>query len=780
MKTKLFSTELGDGIYRISDSLHGPNEDGKSSAFGKATQNSYLIKGEKKAVLIDLAVDNKNLYSFAKELAGTEVDVVITHGHPDHVFHLDSVPFAFIHPLDIPLVRNGLNGLYKGNTTTPLKPLNDGDIIELGNREVEVINIPGHTMGSILLLDKKTRTLFSGDTAARRLLYGLSKTVSLKRHTEYLECLKKKDFDTLYSAHDRAPIKKNYIDFIIKNIREDLPLSKESVKLPLKLGYMRNLHIGKEEEELYFDAAVTEEYMGNVKEGDKTTFLDTSILKETVGIRERSTKDYVEKKLKELLPNENFRVKSVTLNETGKYEAKSNILVKLLWNNGKVKDLPPFIDVRIEHCTGTEWENIIVWTPLSWNDRFMGTCGGGTCTGGDEQISSPNNAQRSMTLPFAIINGFSASTCDAGNTKYGQNWAIDKETGKVKDERIENWRVRATHYMTLFGKAVTEILHERKIKFSYLHGGSGGGRQSLSEAQNYPNDYDGIWASCPAINWNKFLVTGLWPIALENEYKTKLNYYKLEYVSTKVHESVGGKEAFFMKKEKTDFDPFTLVGDKTKGGIITKEDAALFRDLWDGPRRKNGERLWYAFRTGGEYYCTGLPIFAISFLRKNGKARVFNLCTIYARWALGDTKKKFDKIDKREFEEIFDKVNSTFPLANIDNPDLTPFFSKGGKVMIDHGTDDPLIPVDGTLDYVRKVKDSVSPELFKNLTLYIGEGDNHGNCIGNGPGISESDGVCAMMNWVEKGIKPNTIRVVQVNRKTGATVTERTRNPYEV
>lgn len=52
--------------------------------------------------------------------------------------------------------------------------------------------------------------------------------------------------------------------------------------------------------------------------------------------------------------------------------------------------------------------------------------------------------------------------------------------------------------MTVFGKAVAQILHDRPVKYAYMNGGSGGGRQSMAEAQEFPEDYDGIWACCPA------------------------------------------------------------------------------------------------------------------------------------------------------------------------------------------------------------------------------------------------------------------------------------------
>ena len=61
--------------------------------------------------------------------------------------------------------------------------------------------------------------------------------------------------------------------------------------------------------------------------------------------------------------------------------------------------------------------------------------------------------------------------------------------------------------------------------------------------------------------------------------------------------------------------------------------------------------------------------------------------------------------------------------------------------------------------------------------LYLGPGDNHGNCRGNGPGITECDGMQALMDWVEKGIPPGALRVVQIDRKTGEAIQENQLKP---
>ena len=103
-------------------------------------------------------------------------------------------------------------------------------------------------------------------------------------------------------------------------------------------------------------------------------------------------------------------------------------------------------------------------------------------------------------------------------------------------------------------------------------------------------------------------------------------------------------------------------------------------------------------------------------------------------------------------------------------------------MMIDHGIDDPLIPVDGTLDYLQKVKEHFGgwKALDKFLRVYITPGDNHGNCQGNGPGLTESDGMRALMAWVEDGCVPEEMRKVRVDRKTGETLEEGMEAPFRL
>jgi hypothetical protein len=234
-----------------------------------------------------------------------------------------------------------------------------------------------------------------------------------------------------------------------------------------------------------------------VKERDKIKFFDTSGLVETPDIRSRCSADYLQAQLQSRFPGETIRVVSAAVNETGRYKRKANLILMLLGAGSTIKGLPAFCEVKLEHQTGKFTELITVWSPLAWNDRFTGAAGGGTVTGGSGCITKPNNTSRGTTIPMAICNGFTVATSDGGNPAGRNDWALDPETRALNWDLIENWRAASTHFMTLCGKAVAEILHLRPVRYSYLHGGSGGGRQSMVEAQEFPMDYNGIWASCP-------------------------------------------------------------------------------------------------------------------------------------------------------------------------------------------------------------------------------------------------------------------------------------------
>ena len=294
-------------------------------------------------------------------------------------------------------------------------------------------------------------------------------------------------------------------------------------------------------------------------------------------------------------------------------------------------------------------------------------------------------------------------------------------------------------------------------------------------AQEYPSDYNGIWASCPAINWTSFLPEGLWPVAVMNSERHILSERRIRQFMEAAQNSAGGQDAYYRRLSPVAFDPVTLVG--TNG--ITEADARIMKQLWDGPTDEAGNRLWYGFRPGVLFWNKVIPIGAF-YYTLSGKPRPFFLSTYYLRWVTKNPKQTFESLTVPQYRSLHRQSVTELARFSADSADLHPFAAHGGKLMIDHGIDDPLIPVDGTLDYCRRMLSEVGAAKAEQFfRLYITPGDGHGSCRWHAPGITEKDGMQALIAWVETGSAPQALRTVQVNRHGDTLRTDQVR-PYTI
>lgn len=148
---------------------------------------SYLIVGEKKAILFDTGMGISDIKKVTAELTGVPIVVLNSHTHNDHVG--GNWEFDKIYAMDTDFTRKNAKGsreaaqaeiapdqicgsLPKGfdaakYETRPWKITaytHDGDKFDLGGRTIEVIATPGHTPDAISLIDRANGLLFTGDT----------------------------------------------------------------------------------------------------------------------------------------------------------------------------------------------------------------------------------------------------------------------------------------------------------------------------------------------------------------------------------------------------------------------------------------------------------------------------------------------------------------------------------------------------------------------------------------------------------------------------------------
>lgn len=168
----------------------------------------FLLAGAKKALLIDSGMQVRNAKEIAEGLVNVPVELLNTHADIDHVGSNGEFDSFYMNPAE---ASNYYNTQKRTGT---IIPVTEGDVIDLGGRELEIITIPGHTPGSIAVLDKNNRVLISGDPIQDGDIFMFG--VQREMHA-YLLSLEKLEsyrdrFDTIYPSHGSFPVKPELID----------------------------------------------------------------------------------------------------------------------------------------------------------------------------------------------------------------------------------------------------------------------------------------------------------------------------------------------------------------------------------------------------------------------------------------------------------------------------------------------------------------------------------------------------------------------------------------
>lgn len=170
----------------------------------KPAVDIYLIEGSNKSLLIDAGQSNADLRGFVRQLTDKPVELLITHGHGDHaagVYQFDKVYLSHkdIDSLDI------FFGMKLDKSA--VIDLHGGEILDLGDCRIEVIAFPGHTLGSVILLDELRQLLFTSDALGSGTLWmQLPHSTSVEEYHEQLCRLEKRleglDKLRVFPGHD--------------------------------------------------------------------------------------------------------------------------------------------------------------------------------------------------------------------------------------------------------------------------------------------------------------------------------------------------------------------------------------------------------------------------------------------------------------------------------------------------------------------------------------------------------------------------------------------------
>lgn len=202
---------------------------------GEAT--GYLVAGREGALMIDTMNGIEDVHAAVRTLTDLPVSVINTHGHCDHIHGNIYFDNAMLHPADFDIARMHTSWPdfirlcdEKGLSMPAFRPVQAGEEIDLGGLHLRVIALPGHTPGSICLLLREDRILFTGDGINRHLWLQMKESLPVRQCLENLEriaCVKA-DTDRILHGHARDFEPVSLLDELTEGIRDLLETRGES------------------------------------------------------------------------------------------------------------------------------------------------------------------------------------------------------------------------------------------------------------------------------------------------------------------------------------------------------------------------------------------------------------------------------------------------------------------------------------------------------------------------------------------------------------------------
>jgi catechol 2,3-dioxygenase-like lactoylglutathione lyase family enzyme len=406
--------------------------------------------------------------------------------------------------------------------------------------------------------------------------------------------------------------------------------------------------------------------------------------------------------------------------------------------------------------------------PTAWSGRFLYQGGGG-----NDGTVAPAVGRNTGSFPdTGLQRGFAVVTTDAGHQ------GVTPEFGLDPVARVDH--AYAAHERTYaFALAILSRYYGRSPDRKYFVGCSGGGRQGMMFAQRDPTYFDGIAICAPAMSvssgatiaaaWDTQTYLSAAPTNTDGQRVLSRAFSDGDLalvargITAACDAADGAADGMVLRPEACRFDPKTLLcaGAKEAGkdaSCLTFDQVAALERAFGGPRTSSGRALyvgqawdpgiaapgWRQWKLGSSQ--TGTPNSAHTTLMAGALAYEF---VTPPDPALTITRFDFDRDPERM--QAFSQVYDTYRDATV-----SAFRRRGGKLLIFHGTADPIFSALESIDYYQRLtRNNRGQEATAQWArLFLVPGMNH--CAG-GPATDSFDGLGAITSWVEKGVAPARI-----------------------
>jgi feruloyl esterase len=401
-----------------------------------------------------------------------------------------------------------------------------------------------------------------------------------------------------------------------------------------------------------------------------------------------------------------------------------------------------------------------IWIPPvdAWNGKFQGVGNGGY------QGSISYTA-----MAAALRRGYATASTDTGHT------GDDVRFGQGHPEKVIDYGWRAIHLMTDTAKLVIRNAQGRFADKSYFVGCSAGGHQAMSEAQRFPDDYDGIIAGAPASNRIRqtFGFLHSWLATHNADGSPILTAAKLSLVTKAVVAACDAndtlKDGLVEDPRKCAFDAASLAckPGADEAACLTPPQVEAVKKVHEGAKNpRTGEQIFTGWPKGSEAFGdTANQSWRQYITDMKEPSRV----GVLKYWLFNDPNWDVRTLD---FDRDFAYANERLPYMHAVDQNLAPLKKSGAKMISYAGWMDPVVPPQDTAAYYEAVAKNMggydkTRDFFR---LFMAPGMGH--CAGGpGPALNQADAIVALENWVEKGIAPDKL----IATKTTNGKVERTR-----
>ncbi|KAF5373512.1 hypothetical protein D9757_010498 [Collybiopsis confluens] len=381
------------------------------------------------------------------------------------------------------------------------------------------------------------------------------------------------------------------------------------------------------------------------------------------------------------------------------------------------------------------------WLPRNWTGRFLSTGNGGL--GGCIQFED---------MAYATALGFATVV-------------------------LADFVYRSIHTNVVVGKEITDAFYGSPHNTSYYLGCSTGGRQGWKMVQDFPEDFDGVVAGSPAINFNNVInyASRFHNILGNASSPTFITSDKwLGLIHNNILEQCdtidGVTDGIIEDPNLCDYKPEELIcepGTSDTSNCLTAEQAGAVRAVFSPMYDTQGQLMFPRQQPGSE----NAAILNVSY-----GTNIFAFAPDWYHYAIFDPSLDLNTLNLTDF--VFAENLDPFNISTFKG-DLSAFQNRGSKVITYHGQADMIISSTDTELYYQHVAQTMGlppSEIDKFMRFFRISGMSHCS-LANGPGAweigqtlagvgnnvtsetldPERNVLTAIVRWVEEGVAPETI-----------------------